>query len=147
MCAGEGSSRHEIESGLAAWRSTGARLNSTYYPALLAEVYDVLGRPDDALREIDTTLQNLPPGEEAYFLAELRRLRGELLLRSGGVDPGDAQDELAAALRIAEAQGALSLELRVACSLARLWAEGGERQRAHDLPEVSQGHAVGRIGS
>ena len=93
----------------------------------------MLGRPDDALREIDITLQSLPSGEEAYFLAELRRLRGELLLRSGGVDPGEAQDELVAALRIAEAQGALSLQLRVACSLARLWAERGERQKAHDL--------------
>jgi predicted ATPase len=36
-------------------------------------------------------------------------------------------------LRIARAQGARSLELRAAASLAALWAKHGERQRAHDL--------------
>jgi predicted ATPase len=34
---------------------------------------------------------------------------------------------------VARGQGARAFELRAAMSLARLWSERGERQRAHDL--------------
>ena len=37
------------------------------------------------------------------------------------------------ALDVARAQEAKSLELRAATRLARLWAQLGERQKAHDL--------------
>ena len=49
----------------------------------------------------------------------------------------DALDEAEAALKesleVARRQEAKSLELRAAISLARLWAEQGERQKANDL--------------
>ena len=46
---------------------------------------------------------------------------------------GDAEADLRAAVEIARRQGASALELRAATSLARLWAERGERRKAYDL--------------
>ena len=43
------------------------------------------------------------------------------------------QSWLKRAIDTARSQQAKSLELRAATSLARLWAEQGERQKAHDL--------------
>ena len=51
--------------------------------------------------------------------------------------PGDTQDKSEAcfeqALAVAQGQGAKLWELRTAMSLARLWMEHGERQKAIDL--------------
>ena len=44
-----------------------------------------------------------------------------------------AEADLCQALAITREQETPSLELRVATSLARLWAEQGERQKAYDL--------------
>ena len=51
------------------------------------------------------------------------------------------------ALRVARSQAAKSLELRAASSLARLWAEHGERQRAHDLLAPIYGWFVEGFGT
>jgi predicted ATPase len=61
------------------------------------------------------------------------RLRGELLHSLSRENDNEADGELARALDIAGRQGAKSLELRAAISLARLWAGRGERQRARNL--------------
>ena len=57
-------------------------------------------------------------------LAEAQRAAGQL---------PDAQGTVATALAIAREQGARSLELRTATSLARLWRDQGKRVEARDL--------------
>jgi predicted ATPase len=70
--------------------------------------------------------------EERWYEAELYRLKGELLLRRGS-----PSEEVAAcfhqALDVARRQEAISLELRAAMSLARLWQQQGKRTEAHAL--------------
>ncbi len=56
-----------------------------------------------------------------------------LLLGSGRRDVAEAEASFVAALETAREQEMRSLELRAATSLGRLWAERGERARAHDL--------------
>jgi predicted ATPase len=57
---------------------------------------------------------------ERWWDAELHRLRGELLLRSGA-DAPEVEATYRHAIEIARAQQARALELRAATSLARLW--------------------------
>jgi predicted ATPase len=63
----------------------------------------------------------------------LHRLKGELLLRRNREDISASEACVQTAIAIARDQQAMSLKLRAATSLARLWAERGERRQAHDL--------------
>jgi predicted ATPase len=65
-------------------------------------------------------------------VAEIHRVQGNLSLAQG-CDHTAAECCYSLALEMARAQGAQSLELRAAGDLARLWAERGERGRAHEL--------------
>jgi predicted ATPase len=94
----------------------------------LAEAHASIGsaaRPCAAWRRIVGTTT-----KEGNFEAELHRLRGEILL---------AQDQAAAAasfeqaLSIARQQSAKLWELRAAVSLARLWRDRGESDKAIEL--------------
>jgi len=81
---------------------------------------------------------------EAYYAAEMHRLRGELLLRAEGGVRGVALTPEACfqkALSIARSQQAKALELRTATSLARLWQHQGKRQEAYDFRKSPQAHA------
>jgi predicted ATPase len=68
---------------------------------------------------------------ERWFLAELNRQEGRLLLRQGHAEA--AEERYRNALSIAEAQGAKLWELRAAMSLARLWRDQGKAQQAREL--------------
>ena len=72
-------------------------------------------------------------GAHGWFAAELWRLRGETLLRAKVRDPTRAEECFRRAIGVARHQGARWWELRAAASLARLWAEQGERRQALDL--------------
>jgi predicted ATPase len=50
-----------------------------------------------------------------------------------GPAPVEAEDNLRVAIEVAREQEARMWELRAATSLARLWAEQSDRQKAHDL--------------
>ena len=72
--------------------------------------------------------------EERYTMAELMRVRGELLLLQGAPDAAAvAEDHFRQALDWACRQGALSWELRAATSLARLLRERDRSGDARDL--------------
>ena len=58
-------------------------------------------------------------------------MKGELVLSCG--DRRQGETCFLQAVDIARQQGAKSWELRAASSLARLWAEDGERKRAYAL--------------
>ena len=68
-------------------------------------------------------------------MAELRRIKGELLLLQGTEDAARAAEgHFRGAIGTARAQGALSWELRAATSLARLEQRRGLVPKARDLP-------------
>jgi len=123
----------EMRRGLAAKRATGAEIKVPYYQGLLAATHTNIGRPREALALLDEALGTAARTGEGWFEAELHRLRGEALLRLPRADIAGAETSFYRAIKLARAQGAKWWELRAARSVARLWAQRGERQRAHDL--------------
>jgi predicted ATPase len=96
----------------------------------LAEV----GRVDQALGTIDEALTKSERGEERWCIAELLRTKADLVLLVGNPGTTHAAEELLEqALHWTRRQDVLSLELRVAMSLARLGHQQGRAEPAREL--------------
>jgi predicted ATPase len=108
----------QIRHGLAVHEATGARLARPYFLALLADALRSVGKIDESLRAIDDALSLSHERGEERYLAELYRLKGEMLLMRGDENAADCFNE---AIAVAQRQKAKSLELRAAMSLARLY--------------------------
>jgi predicted ATPase len=100
---------------------------------LLAGALARAGEPAEALRLIDEALARLDSFQVRWFEAELHRLKGEAVLALASERVAEAETCHCRALAVAREQGARHWELRAATTLARLWAGGGERRKAHDL--------------
>jgi predicted ATPase len=120
-------------------------MRQAFQLALLAESLKAGGQTDEGLAVAAEALALVEATGERFYEAELHRLRGELLLRqdAGGGRPSPAEPASARphdpgpsglteaeacfrrALDIARRQGAKSLELRAALSLARLLRDRG----------------------
>jgi class 3 adenylate cyclase/predicted ATPase len=122
-----------MRQGLADLRATGAGLWQPCFLALTAEACSKANRFDEGLTVLDQALSIVRERTERFYEAELHRLKGELLLRCNPGDVSTSETCFQTALAIAHDQQAKSLELRAGTSLARLWAERGERNKAHDL--------------
>jgi predicted ATPase/DNA-binding winged helix-turn-helix (wHTH) protein len=88
---------------------------------LMAEALGRAGQNAEGLAAIEEAIARSERTEECWAMAELVRVKGELLLLQGA--PGAAaaaEDHFRQALDWARRQGALSWELRAATSLARL---------------------------
>jgi predicted ATPase len=120
--------RHEFEAGTALMVTTlDARTNSawfgrfTEYLGILAQGIAGLGQIGKALATVEQALARADRGAERWYVAELLRIKGELLLQEATAQSvSAAEDCLKKALDVALEQGALFWELRAARSLARL---------------------------
>ena len=110
----------KLVDGLSAKQVTGASLNNTHTLALLAELYLRKKRIDEGLEAIEEALRVASTQGEEFWLAELLRLKGELLLEQSEPSVSSAERCFSEALRIAQSQRATTLELRAAISMARL---------------------------
>ena len=119
----------EIRKGLERYGATRIRRRQDYLFGLLADACYRARRLTAGLEAITQALR----GSERWWEAELFRLRGELLLAQSTNNRAQAEVCFREALTLAQRQQAKSLELRTLTSLARLWAEQGERQKARDL--------------
>jgi predicted ATPase/class 3 adenylate cyclase len=108
-----------MQSGLAAYRDTGAELFSPYMLGLLAEVNLRARRFDRALAYCDEALASGERTDVHFFDAEIHRFEGECAL---GRDRNVAAAETCfhEAITLARKQGARMLELRSVTSLAKL---------------------------
>jgi hypothetical protein len=95
------------------------------------EVCTDAGRIDAALEALDRAAGAAAAMSEMFYQVELVRLRGMLLMTKG--HSAAAEDWLPRSIEVAVSQGAKSLELRAATSLARLRRERARRNEAHDL--------------
>jgi predicted ATPase len=101
----------------------------TAFLGALAQGLVATGRVDEAIGAVEEALARSERTGERWCLAELWRLRGEVLLERGAPDAAlAAEAAFQEALRTAREQGALSWELRSATSLAGLW-RGQRRDR------------------
>jgi predicted ATPase/DNA-binding winged helix-turn-helix (wHTH) protein len=96
-------------------------LRYTAFLGALAEGLTGAGQVTQGLVTIDEALARSERNEERWCLAELLRIKGELVLLEGAAKADvAAEDHFLQALDWAHRQGALSWELRAATSLARL---------------------------
>jgi predicted ATPase len=129
----------EICEGYLAWQSVGSRLGNHYFLCLKAEACLAGGQFSEGLQAIDEAQAFADETGEGYWLPELPRLRGELLLRMGGTSSGAPHNQTAAetcflqAISLAREQEAKSLELRASMSIARLWSGCGRQQEAIEI--------------
>ena len=103
----------------------------TQWLGFVAEAHAGAGERDEALSALDRAAETAAATGECHYQAELHRLRGVLLATAG--EGAEAVAWLQRAIDLARGQRARSLELRAATSLARLWRDQGERQKARDL--------------
>lgn len=118
-----------LQDGWLACQRQGVNAMSTVFLAMMAEAcHD----PCDGLRMIDDALALARDNGERLYLAELYRIRGELLVAHAGVD-SEAETCMQRALYISRTQKARSLELRAAISLARLYMQQNQIEKAYRM--------------
>jgi predicted ATPase len=125
--------RGDVARGLDILRNTLDEFSSvtshTRYDVFLGELAEALGRVGDVpggLAALDRALDRTERTEGRWYVAELQRIKGELLLLEGAPGPATAAEgHFRQALDWARRQGALSWELRAATSLARLLSDRG----------------------
>ncbi|MGH8675757.1 MAG: ATP-binding protein [Burkholderiales bacterium] len=101
--------------------------------AVHAYALATLGRFEEAGREAALVQDELRSGSERYFWPECLRWLGEYLRLVPGGSRAEVESAYTCALSHARKQRAKSWELCAATSLARFWAEQGDRGRAFDL--------------
>ncbi|MGH8458725.1 MAG: hypothetical protein ACRESV_05190, partial [Nevskiales bacterium] len=131
-----------LQQGLATREKKGALVMAEWDYAELAAASIAAGRTADAAAALARAFDLMEKHDARIWEAELHRLKGELLLAeiTRHPDPlpqGEREKEAEAcfnkALEVSRAQGAKSLELRAAMSLARLWQKQGRISEARDL--------------
>ena len=102
----------------------------------LAACLGEAGEVTQGLAIVDDALTRCKTRDEGWYLAELLRIKGELILKGDGSEAAaKAEREFLSALDLARRQGALSWELRAATSLARLWRD---QRRSSDATALLQ---------
>jgi predicted ATPase len=115
-------------------RETGSVLRYTEFLSALAEGLAGAGQVAEGLAAVDEALERSESNEERWCIAELLRIKGELVLLANAPDAaGTAAGYFRQALDWARRQGALSWELRAATSLARLWRDQNRTKEAREL--------------
>ncbi len=104
--------------------------NRTLVAAVRAEGLMASGRLDDAI-DVLAEAQGLIGETEVHWLeSELHRLQGCTLRKCG--DDARAEESFQSAIDIARDQAARIFELRATTSLAELWRDQGETEKARD---------------
>jgi predicted ATPase len=122
-----------INSGIAAFRSTGSTTWMPWQLLFLASAYAELGQFDDAWRCIGEAMTAMETTKDRWCEAEVNRVAGEIVLLSPERETAKAQTYFERALSVARQQQAKSWELRAATSMARLWRDQGKRDEAREL--------------
>jgi DNA-binding winged helix-turn-helix (wHTH) protein/tetratricopeptide (TPR) repeat protein len=120
-----------LREGISASRSSRVRFGLSHLLAVLAETELERGRAKPGLSAIDEARGFVEETGERFWEAEIHRIRGELLRLDRRSQAAEACFQKA--LEVSRAQGALSLELRAATSLARLRVDAGHGQETRPL--------------
>jgi predicted ATPase len=130
----------QIQQVLEVWRTEGKALGRPTALAAMAEAYGGIGQEEQGLNllaEAQAVASNIGEG---WGVAELHRIKGELLLKARARRKATrmqnsvrAEECFRQAITIAQQQQAKSLELRAVVSLCRLWREQGKKEEARRL--------------
>jgi len=115
-------------------RQTGSILRDSAFLCALAEGLAGTGQVAEGLAAVDQAIERSESSAERWCIAELLRVKGELILLENAPDAAAAaEDHFRQALDWARSQGAFSWELRAATSLARMWRNQGRAKEAREL--------------
>jgi predicted ATPase/class 3 adenylate cyclase len=123
----------QMRDGLEALRATGGQLRLPYYLSLMAEAYGQAGQIEEGLSLLDEALALVEKTGERWRMAELYRLKGDLLLQQDVPDVSQAEGYFHQALDLARHQQAKALELRTAIRLGGLWHQQGKCYEARGM--------------
>jgi predicted ATPase len=101
----------------------------------LAEGLVRCGQPEEALATVEDVLARMDQVGEIFWLPDLLRVRGEILLALPRPDIAAAEDSLLRSMDCARKQFALGWELRAAIPLARMWNECRRGSQARTMLE------------
>jgi ATP/maltotriose-dependent transcriptional regulator MalT len=104
----------------------------TVFTGALAEGLWKTGQFDEALVAINGAVARAASCGATFDMAELLRIKGQILAAMPRPDGVSAADCLMQSLAVAKEQSALAWELRSATALARLLSENGQRDQARD---------------
>jgi predicted ATPase/DNA-binding winged helix-turn-helix (wHTH) protein len=136
--------RDELRTGISLVRGALETLTTLKMNVLLTLFMDALaeglrksGQMEEALVTINQTIGLAADRGSTFDMAELLRVKAQILAAMPQYGRGTAIDCLFESLAVAKAQSALALELRSTIDLARLLTEVGRRDQArHDLALV-----------
>jgi TOMM system kinase/cyclase fusion protein len=115
---------------VAGFEFMGSKLDVPHVYHVRAEIRWQLGRFDEALADVAYELNHCEQQNERFPIAELHRLRGEILLSQSADNGDEAEQCFLTAIEVARQQAARSWELRAATSLARLLRSNGRADEA-----------------
>ena len=115
-----------ISTAVTVWRSTGSTVFIPLSLLFLATAYAELGKLDDAGRCIGEAMTVVEKTKERWFEADIHHMAGKVALMSHQQDFAKAEAYFERALAVARKQGAKSLELRAAMSMAGTLARSGQ---------------------
>jgi predicted ATPase len=123
-----------LRTALEELRGTGSVLRYAAFLGVLAEGAAAAGQLAAGRAAVDEALARSESNEERWCIAELLRVKGELVLLENAPNAAAAaEDHFGQALDWARRQGALSWELRAATSLARMLRNQGRSTEACEL--------------
>ena len=122
-----------LQQALAGYDATQTVQTKSWILASLAQVHATAGRTEQGRTALREAFELVDITEERWMEAELHRLAGVLALMPTDRHEANAEASFHRALEIARRQGAKSLELRAATSLASLWQRQGRTDDARQL--------------
>src|SRR5262249_46805174 len=132
-CNSDPEASTEMREGLALARKLDIGLWLSLYGTIVAEVEADAGLVEGGLATLDAQLLEVERTEERWFVAEMHRVRGELLLKVQPPDVAAAESAFLRAIEIARSQQARTFELRATLSLAKLYQTTDRNQAASEL--------------
>lgn len=130
---GDGGGIEQMRAALGRLSAANFLVRMPMYLTMLAEAALQQGREDVARDSVTSALAMIERQEELWCMPEAVRVRGLLHWRDG--DRMAAEQTLLGAVKLADAAGALSFELRATLNLAELWAADDRSARAVSLLE------------
>ena len=116
----------DLRKSILAQRETGTSEDFSFFLEMLAEVYGLMGQPEDGLMAIDEALQYAHNDQAEYWLSATKRRQALLMVQSDANRVSEAIVCLREASSVASEQQARLLELQATLDLARLLKKTGK---------------------
>ncbi|WP_340123636.1 AAA family ATPase [Methylobacter svalbardensis] len=123
-----------LQQGVATVRAAMSGIE-VYFLSLMGEAYMALGQFEAALSVMDNALNVIDIRDARFLESEIFRLKGICLLEICASNTIETENCFKQALAISRRQGAKSLELRAAISLAKMWQRQGRQEDARHVLE------------